>query len=136
MSVIIDENVSASLDEKLGANVWWKPDIDKKTLKSLCVKRSSPGALYVSLYFIALITMGYLAFITWGSYWSILFFWLYGIIYAFSGAYDHEARHRTLFKQRDTLEELIIKNKRSHQIAIRKLKNEIKELRKEGFNNE
>ena len=82
MSVIIDENVSASLDEKLGANVWWKPDIDKKTLKSLCVKRSSPGALYVSLYFIALITMGYLAFITWGSYWSILFllgvgFWLW-----------------------------------------------------------
>ena len=57
MSVIIDENVSASLDEKLGANVWWKPDIDKKTLKSLCVKRSSPGALYVSLYFIALICL-------------------------------------------------------------------------------
>ena len=100
MSVIIDENVSASLEEKLGANVWWKPDLDKKTLKSLCVKKSGPGILYVSLYFIALISMGYLAYIAWGTYWSILFFWLYGTIYAFSGAYDHEARHRTLFKER------------------------------------
>jgi len=74
MAVIIDENVSASLEEKLGANVWWKPDLDKKTLKSLCIKRSGPGILYVSLYFIALISMGYLAYITWGTYWSILFF--------------------------------------------------------------
>ena len=70
MAVIIDENVSASLEEKLGANVWWKPDLDKKTLKSLCIKRSGPGILYVSLYFIALISMGYLAYITWGTYWS------------------------------------------------------------------
>ena len=32
MSVIIDDNVSASLDEKLGENIWWKPEIDKKVL--------------------------------------------------------------------------------------------------------
>ena len=51
MAVVIDENVSASLDEKLGANVWWKPDIDKKTLKSLCVKRSGPGAIVCKLVF-------------------------------------------------------------------------------------
>ena len=44
--------------------------------------------------------MGYFAYISWGTYWSLLFFWLYGTIYAFSGAYDHEARHRTLFKSR------------------------------------
>ena len=32
MNVIRDTNVSADLDSKLGKNVWWKPEIDKKIL--------------------------------------------------------------------------------------------------------
>lgn len=100
MVVIRDTNISGDLDEKLGKNVWWKPTLDKKTLKELCIKRSLPGIIYTSMYFIALILTGFLAYYTWGTYWTILWFWLYGTIYSFSGAYDHESRHRTLFKQR------------------------------------
>ena len=100
MNVIRDTNVSADLDSKLGKNVWWKPEIDKKILKELSVKRSLPGIIYVSLYFLALAVAGFLAYYTWGTYCTILWFWIYGTIYTFSGAYDHESRHRTLFKER------------------------------------
>jgi len=100
MSIIIDENVSADLSEKLGDKVWFRPKIDKKILKDLYKKRSWPGIFYVSMYFIALAFTGYMSFLTWGTWWTILWFWLYGTIYAFSGAYDHESRHRSLFKQR------------------------------------
>ena len=96
MTVIRDTNVSADLDAKLGKNVWWKPDLDRKILKELSVKRSLPGIIYVSLYFLALTTSGYLAYYTWGTYWTILWFWVYGTIFTFSGAYDHESRHLSL----------------------------------------
>ena len=62
MTVIRDTNVSADLEAKLGKNIWWKPDLDRKVLKELCVKRSLPGIIYVSLYFIALAISGYLAY--------------------------------------------------------------------------
>ena len=102
--VVIDDNVSADLDEKLGkANKWWKPTLDKQVLRELSKNdRSWPGIKYVGLYFAALLATGCLAFRAWeqSSPWAVLYFWLYGTIYSFSGAYDHEARHRTLFKER------------------------------------
>ena len=100
MTVIRDTNISGDLEEKLGKNIWWKPEIDKKEFKKLCVKKTMPGIIYTTLYFLALGISGYFAYLTWGTYWAILCFWIYGTIYTFSGAYDHESRHRTLFKQR------------------------------------
>ena len=107
--VVIDDNVSADLDEKLGrANKWWKPTIDKQALREL--RRNDltwPGVKYVTMYFGALAAAGALAVRAWrqtqpSSHWAVtsFYFWVYGTIYSFSGAYDHEARHRTLFKQR------------------------------------
>lgn len=103
MPIIIDDNVSATLDEKLGKqNKWWKPDVDKQALNRLCITQSWPGIKYVSMFFGALFVTGLLAYRAWvaASCWAIFWFWVYGTIYSFSGAYDHEARHRSLFKQR------------------------------------
>ena len=100
MTVIHDQNVSADLGEKLGENIWWRPKIDRKVLKNLCVKRSWPGIYYTGMYWIVLLFFAYMTYITWGTWWGIFWIWLYGTVYTFSGAYDHESRHRTLFKQR------------------------------------
>jgi hypothetical protein len=54
MAIIRDTNISGDLEEKLGKNIWWKPEIDKKEFKKLCVKRTMPGIVYTSMYFIAL----------------------------------------------------------------------------------
>ena len=53
----------------------------------------------MTMYILALLITGFMAFYTWGSYWTILWFWVYGTIYAFSGAFEHECRHRTFFKE-------------------------------------
>ena len=100
MTVIRDVNISSDLEAKLGTNVWWRPQIDKKELKKLSIRKTWPGIFYTGLYFIALIFFAYLTYRTWGTAWGILSIWLYASVYAFSGAYDHESRHRTLFKQR------------------------------------
>jgi fatty acid desaturase len=100
--VVIDDNVSADLDEKLGKR-WWKPSIAPEVLAELRRNDTSwPGIKYVTMYFACLLVTGWLAYVAFqrSSPWAIVFFWLYGTVYAFSGAYDHEARHRTLFASR------------------------------------
>ena len=44
--------------------------------------------------------MGYSAYLTWGTWWSLLFFFIYGTIYSYSVANWHETVHRTAFKSR------------------------------------
>ena len=88
-------------NKKISSNdIWFRPKIDKKILKELSTRKSFPGLLSILTYFIALILSGYLALLSWGSYWTILFFWIYGTIYVFSSAFEHECRHRTFFKER------------------------------------
>ncbi len=79
---------------------WFKPKIDKAKLKELSKRRDLPGLVHFFLYFLFLFIAGYLAFITWGTFWSVLFFFIYGTIYAFSVANWHETVHRTAFKTR------------------------------------
>ena len=44
--------------------------------------------------------VGYLAYYTWGTWWSLLFFLIYGNIYACSDSIWHETGHKTAFKSK------------------------------------
>ena len=79
---------------------WYKPTIDKKILKDLSKRRDWPGLLHFFIYFAALFTSGYFAYLTWGTWWTALWFFIYGTIYSFSVANWHETVHRTAFKTR------------------------------------
>ena len=79
---------------------WYKPSLDKKKLKELSRRRDLPGLIHFFLYFLSLFVSGYLAYITWGTVWTVFFFFIYGTIYAFSVANWHETVHRTAFKTR------------------------------------
>ena len=79
-------------------STWYRPKIDKKKLKELSVKKDLPGLIHFFLYFFSLFIFGYLAYITLGTWWTYLFFFIYGTIYAFSVANWHETVHRTAFK--------------------------------------
>ncbi len=87
--VVIDDNVSADLDVKLGKVVWFKPPIAPEVLKELRRNDDSwPGIKYVSMYFASLVATGWLAYLAWErSSWplAVVFFWMYGTIYTFSG---------------------------------------------------
>ena len=85
---------------KIDLETWYKPDIDKKTLKKLSRRKDWPALLHFIIYFLTLFIAGFLAYITWGSWLCILFFFIYGTIYSFSVSNWHETVHKTAFKKR------------------------------------
>jgi fatty acid desaturase len=52
------------------------------------------------IYFSVLVLSGYLAYATWGTWWSLLFFLIYGNIWGCADALWHETGHRTAFKSK------------------------------------
>ena len=78
-------------------NNYFKCKIDKSILKELSQKSDIKGLLHVSGYFIILFTVGFVAYYTWGTYWSIFWFLVYGNIYNFVNAIWHETSHNTAF---------------------------------------
>ena len=85
---------------KINLDNWYKPEIDKKELKILSKRKNWPALLHFLIYFSSLFIMGYSAYLTWGTWWSLLFFFIYGTIYSYSVANWHETAHRTGFKSR------------------------------------
>ena len=80
---------------------WYKPNIDKKTLKKFSQRSDLKGIFDIFLFVIALLTSGYLCIITWGSWWSIFTLLLYGnIFYCKIISIQHETNHETYFKSR------------------------------------
>ena len=81
-------------------NKWYRPNVDKLEFKKLCDKSDWAGFKHVIIYFSVLIFFGYLAYATWGTWWSLLFFLIYGNIYACSDSIWHETGHKTAFKSK------------------------------------
>ena len=80
---------------------WYKPKIDKKTLKELSKRSDIKGLIDVSIFVVALILSGYLCIISWGTLWSIPALLLYGnIFYCKIISIQHETNHETYFKTR------------------------------------
>ena len=80
---------------------WYKPKIDKKTLKELSKRSDIKGLLDISIFIVALILSGYLCILSWGTLWSIPALLLYGnIFYCKIISIQHETNHETYFKTR------------------------------------
>ena len=80
---------------------WYKPKIDKKTLKELSKRSDTKGLLDISIFIVALILSGYLCILSWGTLWSIPALLLYGnIFYCKIISIQHETNHETYFKSR------------------------------------
>ena len=77
---------------------WFRPQIDKELLKELTKKSDLKGFIHVSTYFSFLILTGFLAYYTWGTWWSVLWFYIYGSIFCFCNPIWHETGHKTAFK--------------------------------------
>jgi len=82
------------------SSIWFRPIIDRKKLKELSIRSDLPGLIHFAIYFSSLIFFGYLSYIFWGSWFFILFYFIYSTIYAFNVANWHETVHRTAFKTR------------------------------------
>ena len=85
---------------EVNLNKWFRCQIDKKELKELCKKSDFQGFKHMFIYFFFLFLFGYLAYATWGTWWTVLFFIIYGNIWGCSDAVWHETGHRTAFKSK------------------------------------
>ena len=81
-------------------NKWHRCIVDRVEFKKLCEKSDWEGFKHIFIYFGCLFFVGYLAYYTWGTWWSLLFFLIYGNIYACSDSIWHETGHKTAFKSK------------------------------------
>ena len=79
---------------------WFRAKIDKKDLKNLSKKSDFKGFQHIILYFLLLFFFGFMAVTTWGTWWTLLWLWLYGVLFAASNPIWHECGHRTAFKSK------------------------------------
>jgi fatty acid desaturase len=79
---------------------WYSCPIDRKTLKQLMKRSDTKGLADFGLWIALLFFAGYLAFRSWGTWWAVPAFLLFGTIYSSSEARAHELGHGTPFKTR------------------------------------
>ena len=83
------------VDEK-----WFRAEIDKTALKKLSQKSDLKGLQHILIYFSFLFFFAFMSFYTWGTWWCLLWIWVYGVLFFSSNPIWHECGHRTAFKSR------------------------------------
>jgi fatty acid desaturase len=82
------------------APAWFTCDISRSELKELMRRSDSPALRSFALWIALLLGSGYAAFRSYGTWWAVPAFLLYGTIYSSSDARWHECQHGTAFKTR------------------------------------
>lgn len=99
----INERAIALDDDHLEDRVeatWWHPTIPRQQLKALMQRSDFPAMWNFGLWIVLLVVSGYAAALSWGTWWAIPAFLIYGTIYSSSDARWHECGHGTPFKTR------------------------------------
>lgn len=95
-AVPLDDEI---IEERM-QETWWSPDIPRKTLKALMQRTDGPALFHFGLWIVLLVGSGYVAALSWGTWWAIPAFLVYGTIYTSSDARWHECGHGTPFRTR------------------------------------
>jgi len=90
-----------AIEHGLASADWYQTDVPRKTMKELMRRKDGPATRDTLLWFMLLGTTGYLAWLSWGSWWAIPAFFVYGVLYAScADSRWHECGHGTAFKTR------------------------------------
>jgi len=78
---------------------WYESPIPRSRMKELMKRKNGPAIRDTLIWFCSLVVLGYLAYLSWGSWWSVPAFLAYGIFYASPGdSRWHECGHGTAFR--------------------------------------
>lgn len=79
---------------------WHKCDVPKDEMKKIMVRSDAKGLVQTILYFVTLIGLGYVVWLTFGTWWVIPSLIAYATVYCFLNHMMHETIHRTPFKSK------------------------------------
>lgn len=83
----------------LASAEWYTTPIPRQKMKELMKRRNGPAIRDTLIWFGSLAILGYLAYLSWGTWWALPAFLAYGILYATPGdSRWHECGHGTAFK--------------------------------------
>ena len=85
---------------KVDLNKWYRCKIDDQVYKELLKRSDWQGTKHIFIFFTSLFICGGMAYYTWGSWWAVFWFFLYGTIYSCANPIWHETGHKTAFKSK------------------------------------
>lgn len=78
---------------------WYQCPIPRKQMKEFMARRNGPAIRDTLLWIVLLVATGYVAYLSWGTWWAILAFAVYGAIYSTPAVSRwHEFSHGTPFR--------------------------------------
>jgi fatty acid desaturase len=96
---LVGSDTKLAEERGLADAAWYACDIPRARLKELMQRRDGPAIRDTLIWFAALAAFGTLGYLTWGTWWAILPFAVYGVLYgSTSDSRWHECGHRTAFK--------------------------------------
>src|SRR6202051_987279 len=88
-----------AIEEGLAEATWYASPVPKQKMRELLQRRDWPAFRDSIIWFGLLIATGYAGYRLWGTWWAIIPFVIYGVIYgSTSDSRWHEAGHGTAFK--------------------------------------
>jgi fatty acid desaturase len=79
---------------------WYSCPVDRKRFRELIRRSDAPALRLFALWLALLIASGVLAYLSWGTWWAVPAFAVYGILYSAADHRHHELSHGTPFKSR------------------------------------
>jgi Na+-transporting NADH:ubiquinone oxidoreductase subunit F len=92
-------NAAAAVERGLAEAEWYQCQVPRETMRGLLQRRDGPAIRDTILWFALILGSGYLTYRLWGTWWAILPYAVYSVLYAStSDSRWHESGHGTAFK--------------------------------------
>jgi Na+-transporting NADH:ubiquinone oxidoreductase subunit F len=96
---LTEENQELATKKGLVSARWYTSPVPREKIRQLLTRRNGPAIRDTILWFALLLASGSLGYVLWGSWWAIIPFAVYGVVYgSASDSRWHEALHGTAFK--------------------------------------
>ncbi len=96
---LIGTETRKAIDLGLAEAEWYQSPVPREKLRELLVRKNGPAIRDTIIWFGLILGSGYLFYLLWGTWWAILPYIVYSVLYAStSDSRWHEAGHGTAFK--------------------------------------
>jgi Na+-transporting NADH:ubiquinone oxidoreductase subunit F len=93
------ENATQAIERGLAEADWYQSPVPRATMRKLLERRDGPAIRDTILWFALIFGFAFATYVLWGSWWALLPYALYSVLYASTGdSRWHEAGHGTAFK--------------------------------------